>query len=484
MIRKGQDSLLKYPDSPAGCIKSKTKIKIKIKNKHKKFLRIFFRFLLFALLFFSTYDCAAWAGGNAGANHEKKSQAAAVRYQTPLFGQGFKGRVFGKEITVAPFNTRSISSWVLGAGLEEPPPEDSELLPVGSLYFWRHPDSAHLLRADVSGVYDDIFWARRLTKKNKKNKNPFWRHGGLEAVLTFNNFTLPVARAELVDGRSLSAGELLWGYVRAGFGLGYRRQVSPGLQDNMFAVDLILEPGFLYFDKGPDTAAGFSVPENTPELRARLQVRLDALKRNILKLAHQGYAAGAELVYGYRTDWRDWGTADGEKASEGREYLSFTGYFLKAGGLPWTKSSRQRFITSINGGVGYHLDRFSAPRVGGGPDPMGEEYGSTWMPVLPGAAIWEFFPHHYVLLTGEYRYEPIFFTYLGLDAAAGWLDRLRNTLNGPVSKNDLMSSAGVRITTGFFFNTRLQIDYNYNFSVIRKGSYGGNEFLVQLSGDL
>ena len=142
---------------------------------------------------------------------------------------------------MAPFDTRSISSWDLGIDLAEPPPEDSEFLPVGSLYFWRHPDSAHLLRADVSGVYDDIFRARRIGAENL-------HAGGVETVLTFTNFTLPVARAELADGRALKSKELLWGYVRAGFGVGYRRQVRPGSQDNMFAADLILEPGFLFYN--------------------------------------------------------------------------------------------------------------------------------------------------------------------------------------------------------------------------------------------
>ncbi len=413
-------------------------------------------------------------------NSEKK-QTSPVSYQTPLFGQGFKGKVFGRHVDIAPFNTRSISSWDLGLDMAEPPPEGNELLPFGSLYFWRHPDSAHLFRADISGVYDDIFWARRL---NLKQKDLTFDRGGLETVVTFINFTLPFARPELVDGKELKSEELLWGYVRAGFGAGYRRQLHPGLQDNMFAADLLFEPGFLFFGRGSDTSPSFKVPENTPELRAHLQVRLDSLKRNILKLAQEGYAAGFDLVYGHRTNWRDWGVDGTERAGQGRDYVSFIGYFLKAGGVPWTKSSRQRIIASINGGIGYHLDRFSAPRVGGGPDPMGEEYGSTWMPVLPGAAIWEFFPHHYVILTGEYRYEPVFFTYLAFDASAGWLDRLRGTEGALVAKNDLMSSVGARITTGFFLNTRLQAAYNYNFSVIRHGSYGGNEIMVQLSGNL
>ena len=38
--------------------------------------------------------------------------------------------------------------------------------------------------------------------------------------------------------------------------------------------------------------------------------------------------------------------------------------------------------------------------------------------------------------------------------------------------------------TGFFFNTRLQVAYNYNFEVVRHQSYGGHEIAVLFSGKL
>ncbi len=101
----------------------------------------------------------------------------------------------------------------------------------------------------------------------------------MEYVLSFSNFTLPFAKSELVDGKSFTPEELRWGYVRAEFGIGYRRQVSPGNQDNMFAADLLVEPGFLYFHKSSDAAANFIAPHNTPELRFHLQTRYDALVR-------------------------------------------------------------------------------------------------------------------------------------------------------------------------------------------------------------
>ena len=45
-----------------------------------------------------------------------------------------------------------------------------------------------------------------------------------------------------------------------------------------------------------------------------------------------------------------------------------------------------------------------------------------------------------------------------------------------------MNSLGAQLTTGFFFETRLQVDYNYNFDVIRNGNRGGNELVVHVSG--
>jgi hypothetical protein len=320
------------------------------------------------------------------------------------------------------------------------------------------------------GVYNDVFFAR-----SPSDLRPF------EWVLTFNNYTLPFSQYELVDGEAVKREELLWGYVRPGFGIGYRRQVSPGHQDNMAAVDLTIEPGFLFFDEGSNTASNFVVPHNSFELREHLQLRWDAFERNVLSLPHEGFAAGADLVYGNRFSWKDWGTNGSIGAGEGRDYLSFTGYLLAAGGIPGIHSDRDRLIGSLHGGVGHNLDRFSAPRVGGGVQTMGEEYGATWRPILPGSVIHEFFPKHYIIAAGEYRRELLFFTYLSLTGSIGWLDRLRQTGNEISSKNDVFTSLGARLTTGFFFDTRMQLAYNYNFDVIRDGHYGGHEIVLHFS---
>lgn len=392
-------------------------------------------------------------------------------YRTPRAGEGFRTEVFGREVIVHPRDRRSTAAWDLSFALYEPGPENgSEIIPIGVLTFWEHPDDEHLFRAQISGVYDEIFWA-----------NPLPRFSFLEGVLTFENFSVPVAQSELVDGRYVEPEEVVWGYVRPGFGLGYRRQVSPGRQENMAAFDFTIEPGFLYFSKGSKTAENFAVPRDTFVLRGHIQMRLDGLERNLLELPHQGIAAGADLIYGYRSHWQNWGTNGAEHAEKGRTYQSYTGYFLVAGAIPGINSERHRLIGVVHAGAGHNVDRFSAPRIGGGPNPMGEEYDLTADPVLPGAVVQEFFPDHYLLFTGEYRWEPVFFAYLGFNAAAARLDRLRGTGAEIVKKTDTFTAVGARLTSAFFFHTRLQLAYNYNFSVVRDGRYGGHEIIVSLA---
>jgi hypothetical protein len=253
----------------------------------------------------------------------------------------------------------------------------------------------------------------------------------------------------------------------------------------MFSLNATLEPGYYYFDDDSDTANNYRVPQDSFDLRAYVQLRADALQRNLLELPHSGWAFGVDGVYGYRTNWEPWGVNAAEDASEERDYSFVTGYAAAATSVPFVASERHRLVTVINGGVGGDLDRFSAPRVGGGPHAVGEEYDSTFRPVLPGAAIDEFHPHHYAILVAEYRWEPIFFTYVSLRGALGYLDRDRRRSGGRMTRvDDLFSALGARLTTGFLFETRLQLDYNYNFGVVRRDGYGAHEVVLHASGEL
>jgi len=439
------------------------------------FLRLLFLCLLLTVFFWGHGIAAAQTADDTPAVHQDELQpllsSDSPAYRTPRAGEGFRTELFGQEITVQPEDRRSVTAIDFGVQFNLPGADNRGIIPFGALYLWRHPDDHSLFRADIVGVYNDIFWA---------GSSPDLGH--FEWVLTFDSYTLPFYQYELVDGNAVKSEELLWGYVRPGFGFGYRQKVHPGHQDNMLAIDLTIEPGFLYFGKGSYTASNFVEPQNTFELREHLQVRWDALERNLLSLPHSGFAAGADLINANRTNWKNWGLNGSETG--GQEYFSASGYLLGAGAVPGVDSDRHRLLGSLHAGIGNDLDRFSAPRIGGGVLTIGEEYGSTWRPVLPGAIIQEYFPEHYVVAVGEYRWEALFFTYLSFDASVGWLDRLRQTgpnLIDTTSKNNIFSSLGGRLTTGFFFNTRMQLSYNYGFSEIRGDKYGGHEILLQIS---
>ncbi|MGH8527040.1 MAG: hypothetical protein ACREXY_23395, partial [Gammaproteobacteria bacterium] len=102
--------------------------------------------------------------------------------------------------------------------------------------------------------------------------------GRAEAVLTFENFNVPFARPEYVEGQRIEAVDLEWQYIRGGLGLGYRTALAPGHQDNALEVTLTYEPGFIWFEPDDDTAGTFIVPRDTYEGRAHLRVRADALE--------------------------------------------------------------------------------------------------------------------------------------------------------------------------------------------------------------
>lgn len=391
-------------------------------------------------------------------------------YRTPRAGEGFRTEVLGEDIAVQPRDRRTVSAWDAGAAFVAPGLSEAEALPFASLFFWRRPDEDTFLRAVVVGVYNEIY-----ASKSSQPFRPF------EGIFTLNSYTVPVDQAEYVDGRRIDEEELLWGRIHPGLGFGYREDLDePGQTDNMLAVSLLAEPGFLYFEEGRDTASNFDEPRDTFEGRAHFQVRLDALERNLLELPHRGIAMGTDLVYGHRARWNDWGTDGKESAETGRDFVAYSGYMLGVGGIPFVANERHRLLGSLHGGAADSVDRFSAFRIGGGPS--GDEYEALARPVLPGALIEEYPISHYAIAIGEYRYEPIFFAFLSLRTSIAYVERDRDLGREISDRDDFLYSIGSRLTSGFFFKTRLQLDYNYNTGVLRRGEFGGHEVVFHVSG--
>lgn len=405
-------------------------------------------------------------------------------YRTVRAGEGFQTSLFGFDAKVGPRNRRSTSAFDLGIAAYFNGPDEAQQIPFASFYFWRRPDEQHFLRATVGGLYNDVIAAHSF------GNSPF------EAVFAFENNTIPFDdNAQWIDGERDEDQELRKMWVRGGAGVGYRRQLVPGWKpldfaegvnsqrpDNMFSVYLLAEPKYLYFAER-NSSPRFIVPQDTFELDGRLAMRWDSLERNLLELAHSGFAVGFDAVYGWRANWEDWGIDGVERADRGRHPGLLTTYAVAATGIPGIESERHRLISTVHAGWGWDVDRFSQQRVGGGPS--GNEYMSLSRPTLPGAAINEFTPKHYAVALAEYRYEVLFFTYLGVYGGVAWLDRERLGplgIAGPVDKqNDYLYPVGARLTTGFAFRTQLELEYNYNFDVIRDRHRGGGELVLHIS---
>lgn len=386
-------------------------------------------------------------------------------------GKGFRTRFLDREINVPPLDRRSLNAWELGSTINFPAPSGRPLEPFGAIYLWRRPDKERLFHADIALVYNNLFFAKAFAKNS-----PF------EWVTTFENYTLPrLEQAELIEGRDDEDSKVEWGYARPGFGVGYRRQVSPFHQDNMAALDFIVEPGLLYFGRH-NKGSGFIKPEDTFELRTRLQFRWDALSRDLLFLADEGFAMGADGVWGYRDHWNDWGLDGREKGHN--TYTLGSAYALIATPLPWG-GKRHHLIASVHGGIGHHLDRFNrtvTQRLGGGINPLGQEFHSTAYPVLPGAAYLEFFPDHYVIGYGEYRFATTFFSNLHLYGGGAYLNP-QKVKRGNVQRDDtVMPFVGARISTGLPGKMLLVVDYAHNFGLKRKQTGSGNQVTIWLSG--
>ncbi|TLY36899.1 MAG: hypothetical protein E6K60_06230 [Nitrospirae bacterium] len=399
---------------------------------------------------------------------------SAEESKTPLAGEAFQTEVKGREIDVPTRSRRSITAVDFGVLVNPKGPRTQEVLPYGSFFVWRNADTRRF-RGTFSGLYND---ARYNVGSDRAH--------GWEAVFTFNNYIVPFGRYEDVEGRAIEDVELKWSSIFAGLGIGYRKPLPPGHQDSALEMALTYEPGYLWFDRSSHTSSAFIIPSDTYEGRVHFRLRTDLLDRNLMELAHKGMSFGGDLVSGHRAHWQQWGGVvfDPPDVQKERNYLAGSVYAVAAGGVPFVGSDRHRLIGSAYGGIGQHLDRFSAFRLPG--RPKGYEWDALSRPMLPGVAFNELFPRRYFITDLTYRYGAMLALFPYIRGTYAVVERARFADNGTIKMQmDSLPAIGGGIITRGPWRTQIEANYTYNFGIFRSTDsgpqMGGHGIFISLS---
>ena len=398
-----------------------------------------------------------WGGGPAGLQAQTDS--------VPRAGESYSGSFLGIPVEIPSRDRRSVSYIAAALLSASGAAESHRNVPAGELFLWRNREATgELCRAELAVIANSIRCNRPLSGT------------GMEYVGTLETSTLPWSFSDSIEGVRDTPAALKFRWGRGGIGVGWRRALPPGLQDNFVEAALTIEEGYLSFARSSDTASDFLLPADTPETRGHFRLRADAFERNLLELPHAGWAAGLDARAGRRSRWRDWGGgAFGTHAGDvGREWTSVSGYALAASGVPFLGDERHRAIVSAYAGTSSGLDRFSSPRLDGFSN--AGDWEALSRPVLPGAASDEFFPARYALANVEYRYQAAVFLFLQTRGTLAWVDSPRFTATGNVrTRMEPLPGITAAVTSGFFWNMSLEIAWSHNFGIRRTGTAGSSE---------
>jgi hypothetical protein len=384
-------------------------------------------------------------------------------YHTPLAGEECTIECFGRSVDIQPRDRDNALAVTLGGMIFAPSLAGHDVLPMGALY-WKHRWDDIRVRGIFSGVVNDV--------NVSKTAGKFQLLGHLD------NNTIPVARAEIVNGQEVEGTTIIWGTVSARAGVGLRLPVAPFQTDNDLRLQLYYQATYLYSERVAATDPTVMLPPDTVEHGPLFRVRYDGMRRNLMELPHSGVATGLDAGFMRRNNWSDanYGGAVYPE-DETRDYLKLSGYVTVASGIPFL-SEKNRLIMSLYGGVAPYgtLDRFSAFRIGGGPIPS--ESDDLDRLVFPGAMFSQFPATDYLLGALEYRREFFPFLYLHLRATQGRLTRAEFTNPQTMSTTGTGEAFTVGLTSGFLWKSVLHVEYTYDTQFLRNGTSGGNVILL------
>lgn len=379
-------------------------------------------------------------------------------YHTPLAGEAGSANFHGYAVALPATDRAHQTALTLGGTLLLPRQGRTTGVPIAAGYF-RHYWEDSRTRDVVSIFVNDLEYDRRIL-------------GPVEWVGRLENYTLPGTQTELAQNREVTASTVSYGSASLALGPGVRFPVAPFEVDNDLKLQLLGDLGYFYAARSHETGPDLLLPPNTLTYGARLRVRYDALRRNLLELPHHGFAAGGDAEYLVRGMWQELGTRQSPEAAN-RDYLQLSGYLFAAAGIPGL-SERNRLVMGVYGGTTYHGrgDRYNAFRLNGGP--FSGEAEDIARPHYTGMVYDDILVTNYALVSAGYRRELCFFIYLTLAGGYLWAERASALEDGRVEFRKTTSLSGTAsLDFAFFGNSSFNLGYAWDSRVVRNGSSGG-----------
>ena len=412
---------------------------------------LFLMLFMAAALFSSTLATVQPAGAEEPQGGE---------YHTPLAGEPFKTTFMGENVDVPKRDRGNVTALTLGGTFYTPKQGSIAGSPIAALYLKRDWETSRT-RNIISIFVNDLEYDKSF--------------GNLELVTRFENNTIPGGQTETLNNQEIKGSSVEWGTLAASVGPGLRFKVAPYQVDNDLRIQLLAKAGYFYNGRDSDTNIFTKLPPSTPTVGAKLRIRYDGLRRNLLELPHEGFALGVDLDANRRTNWDDFGNTRGTmfKKSDTQDYQQFSAYGIMATGIPGL-SEKNRIFVSAHGGYmeTKGADRYNAFRIGGGPLPG--ESDDLFRPNYPGTMFNNVIASNYAMVAVEYRRELTFFMYAHLRETWIWADRaVADAFSNTVSFQEKHGAATtVGIDTGFLWDSSLYFDWSWDDGFIRDGKPG------------
>ena len=402
----------------------------------------------------------ALAAETPAADPAKNSGAAPSEYHTPLAGERRQVNFLGQTVFIPGIDRGKLYSVTLGATVLDPRQDTLGVVPIGALYIRRVWDDSRT-RDVISVVENELEYDKRF--------------GPLELVTNFTNRTIPFNQKELVDNREIDATAMAYGDFLASIGPGIRIPVFPYQVDNDAKLQLLGRVGYFYNKKSDDAGADVVAPPDTPLYGVKLRGRYDGMRRNVLELPHSGCAAGWDLDYTHRENWRD--LTPGASGSGHRDYLQASGYLVGAVGIPGL-SERNKLLMYANAGTtgDNSGDRFNAFLINGGPVGESDDFAR---PHYTGIIYDEVRATSYATASLGYRRELAFFLYLNLTGSYIWGNRATVSGADQVVFREKTAAAGTAsLDMAFLWDSELNLNYTWESGFIREGKVGSGVTLL------